>query len=674
MTSRIWSAPTRCARRFCLGLCLLAPLVAVGAPAALGADDTKAKDPSEKLVKGSKVTATRDIYKDERDDFRAAQRAWSAGKSDEYRKLKAKLRDYPLIDALEFAELESRLTQLPLADIDKFLTTYGESLSSARIRYRVLPLLAAKGRWQDYLRYFHPAMQEADYRCNYLYARLSTGDQSALDEVAPLWNIDKTQTKTCDPLFARWRQAGGQTADLVWERLLKVSARQDKPLAGYLARQLPPAYQTAATRVGALYTNPRLIIGTKWPTQTTYERELILLGIERLARTDAASALKVWQSYSANLPPPQARAALKNLALRHLWQKDADTARQLALDHPDIRDAELIEALLRERLRALDFASLSQWLDFLPQETQTHERWRYWRARSLEQSGNPQDQQAANTIYSALADTRSYYGFAAADKLGRPYQLQDKPVTFTKSQLRAVQTNASVKRAREYLLLNDTLAANREWSYALRKFDTHDRAIAGRVAKSWGWDRQGIQAMIQANHWDDLTVRFPTEYSSLVEKNAKATALNQQFIFSIIRQESAFIPDVRSPVGATGLMQLMPATAAETARRNKIAYSPSDLTDPAKNIALGSRFLKQMMDRFAQNRLLTAAAYNAGPGRVNQWLTPQRNLPHDVWVETIPFRETRGYVQNVLAFGVIYAYRLGQKPVFMTNTEQQQTL
>lgn len=635
-----------------------------------------------KVENSAPVTSTipiaKDIYAQQRPLFVAAQKAWASGNRTEYEQLKMQLRNYPLLDHLEFNEIHSRLSQLPFSEIDTFFERYPNSVTGVRLRYRLLQQLALKERWKDYLAYYDPAIQETEYRCNYLRARLLGGDKTALKETGNLWNVDYAQIKSCDPLFALWRQQGGQTSDLVWQRFLKVSMRQDKNLAAYLSRQLPAPYQAAAKRIDAINANAQTIrLQSNWPTTTQADRDVINFGLDRLSRINAENALFAWKKYEgrSTFTVEERKKINKNIAIRYLFQKNDAGARALAVAHPDIREGDLIEWILRERLRVLDFESLYEWISYLPVELQQHERWQYWKARSMEELSIHEEQGVtAKEIYQKLSLNRSYYGFVSSDILKKPYSMQDIPVTFTQAEYANVANNASIKRAREFYLLNDTLSANREWNYALRKFSEKDKRISGPVAVSWEWYRQGIQSMIQGNYWDDLLVRFPTQYKDIVTANAKSTKLDETFIFSIIRQESAFIPDVKSPVGATGLMQLMPATAAQTAKRYNIAYTPNDLIVPSKNIALGSRYLHQMMAQFDNNRLLTAAAYNAGPNRAKQWLTIQANLPHDVWVETIPFRETRGYVQNVLCFSLIYAYRLDKKASFMTKKELSRKL
>jgi len=181
--------------------------------------------------------------------------------------------------------------------------------------------------------------------------------------------------------------------------------------------------------------------------------------------------------------------------------------------------------------------------------------------------------------------------------------------------------------------------------------------------------------MIEIKHWDDLNLRFPLAYKEMVAGAAIATDIDPQLLFAIARQESAFSPDAKSPAGALGLMQLMPATAKQTARRSGVIYRYHDLLKPEPNIKLGSRYLNSLLSQFDGNRILAAAAYNAGPNRVKKWLqVSEGKMPFDVWIETIPFKETRGYVQNVLAFSAIYSHKLGSRAPMVKPKEAKRNL
>ena len=236
-------------------------------------------------------------------------------------------------------------------------------------------------------------------------------------------------------------------------------------------------------------------------------------------------------------------------------------------------------------------------------------------------------------------------------------------------------TKPSLIRAKELWLTDRKSEAYAEWFYGLNKLSASELAAAGVLADSWGWHDRAINAMIAGKHWNHLGLRFPLAYETHVRQAAKTTALEPEFIFAIARQESAMAATAKSSAGARGLMQLMPATARYTARKHGIHHQTDDLYRPEHNISLGSRYLDELVNKYQGNRILAAAAYNAGPHRVKKWQANTGNaLPYDVWIETIPFKETRGYVQNVLTFAVIYSHRLGKPEALITPTEAKHKL
>jgi soluble lytic murein transglycosylase len=208
----------------------------------------------------------------------------------------------------------------------------------------------------------------------------------------------------------------------------------------------------------------------------------------------------------------------------------------------------------------------------------------------------------------------------------------------------------------------------REWRTLTRDLDDAALMAAAYVADVLGWHDQAIFTLARTGYWDDLTLRFPLRYRDLVEEQAWQTGLGEDWIFAVLRQESVFAADVRSRAGALGLMQLMPATARQVARELTPARGgpgSAEILKPELNITLGSTYLAWMRDRFGHAALATAA-YNAGPHRVARWL-PEHCTEADLWIISIPFNETRGYVERVLAYRIIYGARLGLGPVRLSD-------
>ena len=224
-------------------------------------------------------------------------------------------------------------------------------------------------------------------------------------------------------------------------------------------------------------------------------------------------------------------------------------------------------------------------------------------------------------------------------------------------------------RIEALLQLDETDLARAEWYYLMEQVSYEEKLQLGGLALAKGWHDLAVQASIRAEAWDVLELRFPTPMSQTFSQFAQARALEPSLLYALARQESALYPKAKSPVGATGLMQLMPATAKHTAK--KWGYPqprPQQLVEPALNIRLGSAYLRELLDQYQGNRVLATAAYNAGPGRVRQWRT-ESGMPMDAWVESIPYRETRNYVQNVLVYNVIYQQQLKRPLRFLTQGE-----
>lgn len=626
------------------------------------------------------TTAKTDNRHIERQKYNQAQKALNAKNTAEYRQLAKQLQHYPLLPYLEYQELSERLIRLPTQDVEHFFTRYPDSFLAERLTHRWLRTLAQRERWTDYRQFYDARLTDPELACLNLRARLTTGDKTAMNDVAALWNIDKAQSKACDPVFAEWQKAGYMTPELIWQRHLKVLKAGNNGMASYLSNLLPAAERPNARLLQQVNTNPRLLKQTaKFAKQSPHMKTIILHGLEKLARTSAKEALSLWRIYDAQqLFSDEDRHAIKyQIALRLLYQDYDAEAENLVASTPGLNSVDLLEWLLRESLRKQNWEQVNEWLTRLPEEARTTERWRYWQARTMEELGiKDVNGETPLTIYQNLAPARSFYGFLSADKSGTHYHLLDRPIIATDEQVNLVENNQGMLRAREFLERGELAAATREFFYSTRRMPLEQAAIASRLAERWGWHRHGIQVLAEAQLWDELEVRFPIVYKDYVSKAAKQTSVDPLLIFAVTRQESAFMPDAKSPAGAVGLMQLLPSTAKQTAQKNSMGFHPQDLINPDKNIALGSRYLDHLLGVFEGNRILAAAAYNAGPSRVRQWMNKEKNaqLPYDVWIETIPFKETRGYVQNILSFSVIYAYRLGQETRFVTQEEANRTL
>tara|TARA_B100000809_G_scaffold262483_1_gene313552 strand:- start:1173 stop:3140 length:1968 start_codon:yes stop_codon:yes gene_type:complete len=614
----------------------------------------------------------------QRSDFKTAERALKKHQTDAYLQLLPSLTDYPLAPYLIYQELSQRLRSLPYKDVDKFLRLHADSYLGDRLLKNWLSTLARKKLWQQYQTYYQHHIKDITLQCYQLRARLYNGDTKALEDIAPVWNVGTSRPKACDPLFKQWMDAGLLTDDIAWDRHAKALAARKPSLAGYIGKNFnSKELAAAAKKYRAVYSRPSLIFYTDRYSQKSPEnKEIILFGLKHVAKRQPVKTLSAWTQYNAQQEFSESEQIdmQELLAVMMVRSGNMQQAEDL-LEGKAISSEQLVERLIRVSLRERDWDKIYFWLNKLPQEAEQSERWRYWRARSLHELDPKGNAKEVKGIYSDLALRRDFYGFLSADILGQKYELVDRPVTPPAELMSLVIQSPGILRAREFLALNRINSARREWRHTTRDFSVDEKKAAGLVAQQWGWHRKGIEAMASARYWDDLQVRFPLAFNTQVQAVAEFTKIEPQLLFAVARQESAFSPDARSRVGATGLMQLMPGTAKDTARKIGITYKKSDLLRPDINVKLGGSYLKQMMGRFEDNRILTAAAYNAGPHRVSKWLSDDDQLlPYDVWIELIPFKETRRYVQNILTYSVIYGYRMGAEVPLIRQNEARQML
>lgn len=619
----------------------------------------------------------------QREKLQAARTAIARSDRDSLETLKRELKDYPLLPYLDYWAISKKLSRLPYDEIDRFLADNEGTAIGDWMRVRVLRELGGREHFRPYLKYYQPEkITRTSLRCYYADALSRHGDkQAAYQLVEELWLVGRSQPEECDPVFARWMRDGGLTRELAWGRHKLAVESGNLELAEYIAGKMDSSQAQMARLMRSVHREPRQLLdysrfaSAKQDHEQEY-RTIVLHGLQRLAREDAASAGQAWRRYQAGylFDDAEREEMLRYLALQFARQDNMDGLRQLVKEQK-FADATTIEWLARQSLRELDWEQLAFWIDRMPEEEQQHERWLYWKARSLEELYGKGRADAAVPLYRKAAEERSYYGFLAADALGQNYSFVDRPAPITPQQVEQMAARPAMQRARELQAIGEFYHARREWDYATGGMSHEELLTAGKLASSWGWYHKSIQSVLAADYLDDLELRFPLAFADIVDDVSRRmggkTALDPYLIYAVARQESHFSHDAKSHAGALGLMQLLPSTARATARRAGVPYRRSwDLLSPGTNIALGSFYLNTLLSRFDNNRFLAAAAYNAGPTRVASWLKEtKKQLPYDVWIETIPYSETRRYVQNVLAYTVIYAYRSGTRLSLLSEQE-----
>ncbi len=608
-----------------------------------------------------------------------AKSALSGGKWEKFHQHYSKLGDYPLSPYLDYSVQKHQLHKLKLDEIDHFLYQQKGSFLEARLREQLLYTLAIKKDWESYLSYYSPSLDSKELHCYWLYTRSFEHDENALHEVAELWQQGRSHPKSCDPLFNRWRRAGLLTQEVAWTRFHNAMQAGKRSLARYITRFLDEKHSSYAELYQHVHGYPYSMRETrKFAEQSPQMQHIIAHGIKRYARKNPKDALRLWELYEAQQLFPQQISADAKLyvATRLIRNNEMELAESLIANSRELPERAVVEALIRQSLKTESWDKVLQWVNALDQKQQRSDRWLYWRARALEAlEQSDETLGSAQQIYLSLSNNRSFYGFLSADRMGRSYSLEHIPVELSPSSLHSISNIPGIRRAKELWLKGDLREARAEWAFSIRDMASDELVAAGELARRWGWYNKGITAMISGNLWDHLSIRFPLAYEDEVHQMSFTTNVAPDLIYAVARQESAFAENATSSAGAMGLMQLMPATAKSTARRNGIKHRKKDLFKPEHNIALGAHYLSELLTQYQGNRILAAAAYNAGPHRVDRWLgrNPQ-DVSYDIWIETIPFKETRGYVQNVLAFSVIYGYRMGKPRNLVSEFEANSLL
>jgi len=604
----------------------------------------------------------------------------------QFQDLKSSLHDYPLYPYLEYGELSVLLHHATTGDIQGFLDKYGDTPLATRLRIQWLERLQGRDRWRDFLAFYTPDVKSTEFDCFYQRARYRSGArQEALEAGLVLWQVGQSQPESCDPLFHILIQQGMITEEIAWKRYSQAVLNHQYQLARYLERFFKtPKYRLQAQNFISVDRNSRVIGNYNLFKEHTPEVMLVIEhGITHLAHTNSDLALNHWNRYQHSHDfDPAARSRILARLVKALYEQGHQKAADNYLDESlDLATVDLLEWRLRRAIGEGDWPTVAPWLEKLPPEIRSSSRWQYWQARSqvlnaIEPGQFDAVHNHVHAIYEQLSKERSYYGFLASEWLESTHQMQHQPVTVSEQQIDSMAAGSGFQRIRELLFHGDLLAARREWQLATADFNEQNWLVAANLAKRWQWHDKAIMSMVHAGYWNDIDIRFPLPYTPVFEKNAEKNDIPLNLLFALSRQESAFGPDAASVAGARGLMQLMPGTASQTARKNGIPYTNSkDLEQPEINVRIGATYYRELLDRFDNNRILATAAYNAGPQRVDRWLNETGGrLPFDAWVEAIPFLETRNYVQNVLAFSTIYAHHLGNDKTMLSEHERLVTL
>jgi soluble lytic murein transglycosylase len=619
------------------------------------------------LVASAASTVAADPYAAVRTEFRTAYAAADApppgtavAPSDS-----EALRNYPLYAYLQTARLRQQLEDPDAAAaIEAFLRQHGDAPVARSLRRRWLMTLAQRKAWEPFLAaYREDVSDSAAARCNMLTARVALGRTEGLaEQVTATYLSPKSMPPACDPAFDWLRAQGLLTPALIERRARLALAAGEAGLARFLARSLPEAQAGPINQWAALIEQPRTAIEALIANpDRPVEGNALLDGWWRYSRADAEAAATTYPAFvqARALDSRNASPFALATALALAWSRQARSLEFFALGRADDFDERAHEWQVRAALWAGDWARASRAIAALPETLRNQNRWRYWAGRAAEQLG---DREAARTSYAAVIPTDNWYAALAAARTGQRFTPTLQPLARDEGEFARVAANAALVRTRELILCDLKSEADLEWNAALDTLTPAQQLQAVRLASGWGWHLQAIAAAARLGQFNDYELLYPRPYDPEVKRSAQLTRLPPSLIYAVIRQESLYRPDAASSANALGLMQLLPTTAQATARRAGLpAPTRASLLQPSVNVPLGSSFLRYLLDRSDGQWPLAIASYNAGPAAARRWLAAQP-VDTDIWVENIPFNETRTYVQRVHWHSLVFEWLADRKP------------
>ncbi|MEE7532548.1 murein transglycosylase [Klebsiella huaxiensis] len=613
-----------------------------------------------------------DSLDEQRSRYAQIKQAWDNRQMDVVNQLMPTLTTYPLYPYLQYRQISDDLMNQPALVVTNFIASNPTLPPARSLKSRFVNELARRSDWRGLLSFSPDKPASTEAQCNYYYAKWSVGQtQEAWDGAKELWLSGKSQPNACDQLFGAWRASGQQDPLAYLERIRLAMKAGNTSLVRVLAQQMPSDYQTISTAVVALANDPNSVMTFARTTGATdFTRQMAAVAFASVARQDAENArLMIPSLAQAQQLNEDQTQELRDIVAWRLMGNDVTEEQAIWRDDAIMRSqsTSLVERRVRMALGAADRRGLNTWLARLPMEAKEKDEWRYWQADLLLERGRDDE---AKDILRSLMQQRGFYPMVAAQRLGEEYtfRIDKAPANLDP----ALTSGPEMARVRELMYWNMDNTARSEWANLVTSKTKDQQAQLARYAFNQNWWDLSVQATIAGKLWDQLEERFPLAYNDLFTRYISGKDIPQSYAMAIARQESAWNPKAGSPVGARGLMQIMPGTATHTVKMFNIpGYSgTSQLLDPEMNINIGTSYLQYVYQQFGNNRIFASAAYNAGPGRVRTWRgNSGGRIDAVAFIESIPFSETRGYVKNVLSYDAYYRYFMGQKDTLMSDAE-----
>ena len=590
-------------------------------------------------------------------DFKAARSEYQSKRLDRFARHAARIpKDDLLYSYIRYWRL--RADNATPDEMQVFLDAYPESPLSDRLRSELAGLYAMAENWPAFrLHYQTLAKPSQDLACIDLHLRVREGTRQAAEDAAKLWQSDKSLPQACTQLFNTLFEQGRLTQEDRYRRLRLALDGGNLALAQSLDASLPEGERMAENTLAMAQRRGDELIASAPARRAA--REAALYALTLFAKLDPTDAARLWEAHAGKYSESEQRYGWGQIALHAARRHDPAAPDWFTRSGPaEAQAGSPLQAQWRARaaLRAGKWLEVYQTIQAMPASQQEESVWRYWKARALKALNALYP---ANMLFAQLSQEADYYGFLSLEELPPRLESRPQPTRLTPEEQAWAESHPPLRLALRLREMDLPADAQEEWMRAIQNLSDRKLMAAADLALRAGWYDRAINTANRTRVEHNYDLRFIAPYRDLASAQASEQGLDEAWVFGLIRQESRFVSHARSGVGAQGLMQIMPATARWIAGQLGLdRRAHAKMGQPETNIRFGTYYLKRIYEALDQSPVLATAGYNAGPGRARKWqaATP---LEGAIYVESIPFQETRDYVKRVLTNAMFYRQRFG---------------
>ena len=595
------------------------------------------------------------------DDFIAARDAFRNGDAAQLQRLAPEFRGSLLEPYITYYQLKLNLDTDDPTAIRQFLARPQDTPLIDRLRGEWLKQLGQNQQWAAFDReYLYLKNGDTELSCYALQSRRRTQEKAALRAARELWFSGDSQPASCGVLFDAALAAGIISTQDVWQRLRLTLEAGNVSLARQLAGKLPEKEAPSTVSLNRAYNDPeRYLARARLKKANRGQRTVALFALQRLALQLPDLAYRRWQRIAAYFPESERRYFYSWLGYEAARDHDPHALEWYRRAGDEPLNEQQLAWRVRAALRIQNWHEVLHGIDAMPQEQRHRTAWRYWKARALQALGY---KSKARALFVGLSGEYDFYGQLAAEELGSAPGAAMSSADYQPGEKEIAQIEAmpGIRRAEALYRMDMRNDALQEWSWAIRDLDDKHLLAAAEVARRHGIYDRAIGTAERTTQLHDFNLRYLAPYRTELEPHIRDSGLDEAWVYGLMRQESRFVTQAKSGVGAAGLMQIMPATARWVARKLGMKdFRHALVHELDTNLKLGTYYLKTVLSRFDNNAVLASTAYNAGPSRARQW-RGDKPLEGAIYIETIPFDETRHYVRKVMSNTVYYAKLFGQ--------------